>query len=249
MTPTLGRGRDERGVTLPGYALVLGLVVLGLGAIIQSISTGSGQLLVETGNDIGEARADQIFYETTVLDGAPAWVTSTTAPPSTTTTTGPTDTTAPPPAGPPTPTVAAGDGTFAGGMPDGADITANGPYDDDEIVFLFSEGMTTLDADLTVGGTTIPAGTTVCSYYLHYSPTSSSAGTSVTFDFGAPVLGAATNDADLDATDVFGATDVDYRGSRRMEGGDGFSISGNQVSLTPWAVGNNQDDARIFVAC
>ncbi len=87
----------ERGVSLTGYALVLGLMVVGLGGIVSSISTGSGQLLVETGNDIGEARADQIFYETTILEEAPAWATNTTNPPSSTTTTAaPTTTTTAP---------------------------------------------------------------------------------------------------------------------------------------------------------
>lgn len=243
--------RAERGVTLTSYALVLALFVAGLAGIVKSVSDGSGELLIETGNDIGSARDNQIFYETTVLESAPSWVVSTTEAPTTTTTTEPTTTTTtePPPPTPPTPTITSGNGSYEGPMPNGADMTQNGPYDSDDTVFLLSEGTHTLTSDLTVGGTTIPAGTVVCSYYLHYSPASSSAGTSVTFDFGAPVLGAATSDRDLDDTDVFGADDVDYRGGRSMEDGDGFSISGTTVSAAPWAVGANQDDARIFVAC
>ncbi len=241
--------RGERGISLTSYALALALLVSGLAGVVRSLSEGSGDLLIETGNDIGAARDNQLFYETTVLETAPSWVVSTTVAPTTTTESTTTTTDAPAPPEPPTPEVAGGDGSFEGAVPDGADLTATGPWDDDDTVFLFSEGAHTLTADLTVGGTTIPAGTVVCSYYLHYSPTQSSAGSSVSFDFGAPVLGAATSDGDLDATDSFGASGVSYRGSRQMEGGDNFTISGTTVSVAPWAYGSNQDDARIFVAC
>jgi len=148
---------------------------------------------------------------------------------------------------PPTPTVT-GEATFVGSIPDGSDLSANGSFEDDDTVFVFEESVAILDSDLTVGGVTIPTGTTVCTYIVWYDPVTN-ADVSATIDFGAPVLAGAQDPSDLSGTSGFELPGITYDYSRAWESNDGFGVVGNTLSVTPNAVTGNADMLRVFTQC
>lgn len=148
---------------------------------------------------------------------------------------------------PPTPTVT-GEATFEGQIPDGTDFSPNADFEDNDNVFVFSESVVILDSDVTVGGVTMPAGTVVCTYIVWYDPVSNN-DVAASIDFGAPILTGAQSTGDLEATDSFAAPGVTYDYSRRWESDDEFNVSGNTLSITPYAVANNADMLRVFTQC
>ena len=155
----------------------------------------------------------------------------------------------PPFPGAPTPTVT-GEGTIVGDIPGGMDFSPNqAPYTNDDSLFVFTESAIELDAPWTIDGTTLDAGTIVCSYIVWYSPVNDNE-VAATIDFGAPVVGGSESTAELQSTDQFAAAGVDYQGyDRPWEGSDGFTVSGNTVGFTPYAVTNNADMVRVFTQC
>ncbi len=153
----------------------------------------------------------------------------------------------PPVPDPPTPTIT-GEGSYEGQIPDGTNFSPDGAYEDDDQVFVFSESVVTLDADTTVGGVTIPAGTTVCSYIVWYDPVSNN-DVVTTIDFGAPVLAGAQSASELNDTSSFGVPGVTYDYSRSWETDDEFNVSGNTLNITPYAVAGNADMLRVFTQC
>jgi len=153
----------------------------------------------------------------------------------------------PTPTTPPTPVVT-GEGVFVGQIPDGADLTPGGDYEDNDNVFIFQESVSILDNDVTVNGVTMPAGMQVCSYIVWYSPVSNSS-VVASIDFGGPVLVGAFNQSQMSATNQFAQAGVTYSYNRGWENGDGFDVSGNTLSIDPYAVGNNGDMMRVFTQC
>lgn len=100
---------------------------------------------------------------------------------------------------------------------------------------------------------TIPAGTAVDSYYLHYHPgVSDSITGSITFD--QPVLGVIRNGNDLQSTDSdLGATGTEYGGTGgargSLEANDSVFVdpSSNTVTVNLNVSGNFRDDVRIVL--
>ncbi len=155
----------------------------------------------------------------------------------------------PPFAGPPTPTIT-GQGTFVGAIPDGADFAPDGAFEDNDNLFIFTESVIELGSDLTVNGATIPAGTRVCSYIFWYDPVNSATVPTTTVDFGGTILAMAGTQAQMQATDQFGAPGVNYRDyNRPLEGGDVVGFSGSAATFNPYAVPGNADMARFFIDC
>jgi len=153
----------------------------------------------------------------------------------------------PPIPDPPTPTIG-GEGSFEGGIPDGTDFSPDGAFEDDDTVFVFSESVIVLDADTTIDGTVVVAGTAVCSYIVWYDPVSNN-DVAATIDFGAPIIGGARSSGELAASSDFAAPGVTYDYSRQWESDDEFNVSGNTLSITPYAVVGNADMLRVFTAC
>lgn len=154
----------------------------------------------------------------------------------------------PTPTTPPTPLVTGG-GIFVGPIPDGADLSPDADYEDNDNVFVFEESVQILDSDFVLDGTTIPAGTQVCSYIIWYSPVTNS-DVVATIDFGAPILGGALSRSELEATAAqFGKPGVNYAYNRSWENNDGFGVNGNVLDIDPYAVSNNGDMLRVFTQC
>lgn len=154
----------------------------------------------------------------------------------------------PPVTAPPDPTIT-GEGVFEGPIPDGTDFSPDGAFEDDDNVFVFSESVIILDADMNVNGTIIPEGTTVCSYIVWYDPVSNN-DVNVTIDFGAPVLAGAQSTGQLQGTSQFEAPGVDYQNyNRPWESDDSFNVSGNTLQIDPYAVAGNADMLRVFTNC
>jgi hypothetical protein len=154
----------------------------------------------------------------------------------------------PPVTSPPDPVIT-GEGVFVGPIPDGTDFSADGAFEDDDNVFVFSESVVLLDSDMNVNGTVIPDGTTVCSYIVWYDPITTN-DVVVTIDFGAPVLAGAESTGELDDTSQFEAPGIDYRSyDYPWEVDDGFNPSGNTLQLDPYAIDGNADMLRVFTDC
>ena len=138
---------------------------------------------------------------------------------------------------------------MVGPAPDGSEIRHNRDYESDTDIFIFTEGAVTLTADLVLHqGVTVPAGTRVCSYLFLFSPENNNGSTTLTVDLGAPVLGSAQTENQLDATNSFGNPNATYT-SKPWESNDGYVASGSSVTLTPNAVTGNADMIRVFTAC
>ena len=156
----------------------------------------------------------------------------------------------PPVTTPPDPTITGG-GTYGGPIPAGSDFSADGAYQDDDNVFVFSESIQVLPSDLDVGGVIIPGGTTVCTYIVWYDPadTVDGADTVATIDFGKPILAGAESTSELNDTSQFEAASVTYDYSREWEPEDGFAVSGTSLGIDPNAVPGNADMLRVFTDC
>jgi hypothetical protein len=156
----------------------------------------------------------------------------------------------PPVTAPPDPTITGG-GIFGGPIPDGTSFVADGAYQDDDNVFVFSESVIVVSTDLDVGGDIIPGGTTVCSYIVWYDPAdpTNGADTVATIDFGAPILTGAESTTELTDTSGFEASGITYDYSRVWESEDGFNVSGSSLSIDPNAVPGNADMLRVLTDC
>lgn len=101
---------------------------------------------------------------------------------------------------------------------------------------------------------TIPAGTTVCAYYIHFDvlPGGSSSQQIATMTFSGPVLGHTDGSEDqLRDTDDFELAGIDYAIVKGAGAGqtDDLWVNGNTANFNFRTHGNNRDDVRLFVAC
>lgn len=252
--------KRQAGVTLSSYALFLSaFVAVTLGAV-DALEDRSSDFINSTGSQIGEPRpardaSNTLAAGTTTGGGGGSGGVSTPTPPI--------NTNFPPgvfplPAGMPTP-VASGSGNFMGGVPAGADLGPNGPWDDDKQTFMFAEGVSVVPAGgLSFNGYFIPEGTTVCTYQYHYSSTVGSDAESDpgTFNMGGTILGVAHSGSGLQATSSYGTPDSNN--TNGMNGDvynpnnkDKVIISADQQSVTfeSFTVKTGADNARVFVDC
>ncbi len=133
--------------------------------------------------------------------------------------------------------------------PGAHDFTGAGPYNNDAAFFVADEGPTTLSADLPVSGGALPAGSTLCSLHVHYSPTDTGWGTpSVSFVVRDQIVTIITTDDQLDATDFFGHSDTVYLPARALEE-DVLTISGQTVSLLTQTSPRYAETLRVLTAC
>lgn len=138
-----------------------------------------------------------------------------------------------------------------------------GGKESDTTVFLYQESTVTLGANLGVdrvpptfvGSGDIASGTTVTSYLLHLDPTGNSGGNNRngTVTFENEILGLIFLQPKLNDTDsILGVGGVTYytAGNRDLEAGDGWSISGNQLtfSIVDWDASNAMDEVRVIVS-
>lgn len=261
--------RRQAGVTLTSYALfVSAFVAVSLGAA-QSLESNSEDYLVQTGSQIGSPRPARQELATSVLGAPTTAPVGTTAAPTTAAPPTTTGGTAPPafppgdpiPAGVPVPIVVSGTGIVPGAVPTG--ITdpfdpSTGPYDSDFDTFVFFEKETVLTADLDLPGyPIIPAGTTVCSYFFHFSPADTSSSTPpTTYDFGNTVLATAHKSGTLSSTSSLGSSqspsNQGFEGNPlnpSSSSGDFITVTGSQVEFENFAGEQYADNARVLTDC
>ncbi len=261
--------RRQAGVTLTSYALfVSAFVAVSLGAA-QSLETNSEDYLVQTGSQIGSPRPARQELATSVIGAPTTAPVGTTAAPTTAAPPTTTGGTAPPafppgdaiPPGVPVPIVVSGTGIVPGAVPTG--ITdpfdpSSGPYDSDFDTFVFFEKETVLTADLDLPGyPTIPAGTTVCSYFFHFSPADTSSSTPpTTYDFGNTVLATAHKSNTLGSTSGLGSSqspsNQGFEGdplNPSSSSGDFITVTGSQVEFENFAGDQYADNARVLTDC
>ena len=246
----------ERGSTLTGYALIVALVmVLGVGSI-QMLDRVGGEVLVETGDQIGDMRPT--LDDLRQNPNAPGPVTPQNPPPG-------------PPAdivNPPAPQAAPVGHTFLnvnyqqGYASPILDLVPNptlNPYQDDDLGFLFEEGGGAPPFGFIIPNSTgqIP-GPSVCSMYLRFSARSalSSAGP---FQINVPgaILGYAGTETELDNTDAWlggqnPAGSIGFSPSRSLASDElsSISISGGSLTIPQLITTNTStDELRIFYNC
>lgn len=148
----------------------------------------------------------------------------------------------------------------------GADIptsVAEGALESDTVTFIFPEQQQfVLPADLTLRAwtdgtnlnannstpTVIPAGTIVCSWFVHHDAVSGG-DWKPAIDFGnTTMLGQTVRKADLQATDVLRRDGVTYTYGD-LGGGDLRTIAGTTISLDFADGANGQDQMRILTSC
>ena len=134
--------------------------------------------------------------------------------------------------------------------PGAHDFTGVGPYNHDVAFFVADEGPSTLATAMAVGGVELPAGSTVCSIYVHYSPTDAGWGLSnVSFDVRDRIIGIITTENQLDATDFLGHPGSVYLPARAMEEEDVLSVNGQTVSILTETSPRYAETLRIITAC
>lgn len=146
-------------------------------------------------------------------------------------------------------------GAVPTGITDPFDPT-NGPYDSDFDTFVFFEQETLLTSDLTLPGyPTIPAGTTVCSYFFHYSPADTATSTPpTTYNFGQPVLATAHSSGTLASTQSLGSpqspSNQGFEGNPlNPTNSDTIAVNGSEVTFQNFAGEQFADNARILTEC
>jgi hypothetical protein len=128
-----------------------------------------------------------------------------------------------------------------------------GATESDDTIGVFGEKVNqTLTSDLTIGGTTIPAGTKVNSYYVHadaIGAINTDHPYTGTVAFGTKVLAVATSTAELQATTAaFGVTGTTYSISpdQGLECNDAATLTTqDKVSMT-FHVYNTADAIRVI---
>ncbi len=140
----------------------------------------------------------------------------------------------------------------------GSNSVSGNAYANKDAVNVFVESGLEVNEDFTIPGigVTVPAGTRVCSYYIHYTGNLGSgngAGLSnVSVSFPGTILGFAESDGDLDASDDWnGPSTATFAGGRGMESTERATGVGTSTmtysQLNIWQTG--KDDARVFVSC
>lgn len=148
----------------------------------------------------------------------------------------------------------------------GADIptdVSEGALESDTVTFIFPEQQqVALTADLIVRAwtdgtnmnandstsTVIPAGTVVCSWFVHHDPVGHGNWTP-SIDFGdTTMLGQTITRADLQATDALRRDGVTYTYGN-LGGGDQRTIEGTMISLDFADGPAGQDQMRILTSC
>ncbi len=184
--------------------------------------------------------------------------TSTTTTTTTTSTTTSTTTTTTPPPNPPIPF---GLGIRVVDAP--ATSLAEDQTEGDDVTIFFESGPTVLAAPLDLEtfapsdpmtsssdpqAVTIPAGTSVCTWFVHYDPVGTDVATHVMdADFGTPILGVAANYPALAATVGFGEPSVDYDAVDDLDVEDLVRIDGSEILIRHLT--GSADQARVFVGC
>ncbi len=97
--------------------------------------------------------------------------------------------------------------------------------------------------------TVIPAGTNVCSWFIHHDPPNASDTWDPSIDFGATtVLGLATTRADLEASSELESDLVAYTYAG-LEFADRLTILGTNLTLDLAAYDNGRDQLRVITSC
>lgn len=248
------RRRNERGVTLTGYGLLMSsLVVVSLGAI-ELMNTSSNTVLSNTGASVGNPRPSVSETKTDAVPTAPPWV------------------------------GARGDGTCSAGFdgcPLGVTLAADPTLyqppsmsgavlwagsaagvdfsnlrDDaaasvslESVVQLNGEWQPPLtDPDGNPTAVVAQPGDLVCTYLIHASPTVPN---TFVFDvqFQGEILGTAYN-SDFAPDPVFAAPGTSIPAGNYLEGGDDFDIAGNTLTVHGMAnAAYEYDEIRVFVRC
>lgn len=116
-------------------------------------------------------------------------------------------------------------------------------FDEDQNILL------TAPLVVDVGGSPIPAGTTVASHYIFFDPgpTQHMVGT---VDFDSDILGIITTTTHLSASDFLANTGVDYLnpGARGLEAGDSVTMSGARQILFDTFASSPGDYVRVLTA-
>lgn len=155
--------------------------------------------------------------------------------------------------------------TYAGQLLSGADLTENDvpPYTSDTTGFVFNESG---PVEIPAGGYNsetafIPAGTHVCSIFVHGSPTTQTSRYRMTLSMppGVTILGYDGHTANLQNSDpLFAVPGVNYNGFARQHewgtnpngSGDYFGqISASAVEIRMAVADRAVDHGRIFVSC
>lgn len=116
-------------------------------------------------------------------------------------------------------------------------------FDEDQNILL------TAPLVVDVGGSPIPAGTTVASHYIFFDPGPSQHMVG-TVDFDSDILGIITTTTDLSASDFLANTGVDYLnpGARGLEAGDSVTMSGPRQILFDTFASSPGDYVRVLTA-
>ena len=96
--------------------------------------------------------------------------------------------------------------------------------------------------------TTIPAGSTVCVYFVHIDPDAPDQNFDPVIDFGASILGVAAKTDELWATSEFEVDGVFYLPDG-LGSPDTFAISGSVLEIHSEYFAFNRDQVRVFTAC
>lgn len=246
----------ERGATLTGYALTVALViVMGLGSM-KLLDRASGEVLVETGDQIGDMRPT--LTELRQDPSAPAAVAAQNPPP------GPPADIANPPIPQPPPTGYSFQNInyqqgYASPILDLIPNPLINPYQDDNLGFIFNEGGGPTPAGFVAPNATAAVpGTGVCSLYFRYSPRSSSSSVSpIQIEVPGDILGYAATNTELDDTDTWlggqdPAGDIFFRPDRSLESSERSSVavSGSTLTIPSLTAQNdNTDELRVFYNC
>ena len=138
----------------------------------------------------------------------------------------------------------------------GDDLDSGGDWVSDSTAYLFAENCRILTtAETTDSGDTLPTGTLICAYLVHFAPIATSTQfADATVTFSGPILGYDSTNAGLAGSDVdWGVMSVLYPSSnaaRRMESGDQltFDYANCFVDMRLQARATGIDQMRVYVA-
>lgn len=170
---------------------------------------------------------------------------------------GATTTTAPPAAGTTPPTTSStpfvaileGNGELIVDLPASPDFSNVGPYDSDAVFFVADEGATSLGTDLEVAGQVFPAGTTLCSIYVHYSPVTEWQQITLALDVRDPILAVINGDSALDQTDFLGDAFATYLVARALEDDDIIIVEGSRLFIDAGTAPDYAETVRVLTEC
>lgn len=247
----------QRGAALSEYALMFALLVFVTMAAVAVLEDNSGDVIIATGDQIGDPRAT--MEELRQNPNAPAAVDPQNPPP------GPPADLFNPPAPQPTPTGYSfvNINYQSGYASPNLDLDPDSaiPYQSDSVAFLFNEGggPPVSSPFVAPNSTGVPPNVNVCSMLLHYTPqTSGNTIGPVSVQVPGDIIGYAATNSELDNTDTYlggnlPAGGIDFRGDRAFESNEisTISISPSNTFSVPslTANNNNTDEIRIFYNC